>query len=1083
MGHHPVTLHRPPAKTRPSDAIGELLDRAVHAVNAGDIEAAHDLAGRVLAQDAENREAVDLLATDAAPSGEVRRLTILSCDLVGSTALSEQLDVEQYRWVMRAFTRSAREIIEDRYDGYINNIKGDGIFALFGYPTAHEEDAARGVKAALDLCRTVAELSTRTEASVAAALSVRVAVHRGLVFLDADTAEVYGLAANLTSRLEGLAEPGQVVISEEVRTVVSDYFAIEPGGLHLVKGVTEPLQIFTVQGELPESAKLRVRASLVGRRSELEALRSAWRTARDCDAPGVQSVLIRGESGLGKSRLAATLAAEVRADGAPVIELAGSSFHTDAGFHPVRRLLELRCGIGPGSSAGERLALLRDELKIQGFDEIAVALIAPVLGLAPQSGYSPASAEGRKLSEEISDAIEQYLLACFHGRPGMLLVEDVHWFDGSTLNQLTKVIGASHPELLVVLTSRLDVSLNVGTAIDLTALDTTECNDLVDALTGGALDASARQAIVERSDGIPLYVEELLRGGVGPIEGLPGAVPDVLYEPLISRLYTTAHGVPVAAAAATIGRVVDRSLLAGVVDVSDAELDAELDALVNGQVLVGLEGDDQYRFRHELLREVAYELLPASQRQRVHGRVADLLIENDPHTAVVDWSVVATHYHHAHRHREAADAYAHAAELARSRGAIPEARAHLGRAIEHVGRLPANRARMNREVGLRLRRGFLAMSAEAVGSIDAAADFARCLELAIVDARGDEMFSTLISLWAYHVSRAELGRAEQVLDTLRPTLTGSREHLWATNRAGYGMLQWFRGDFAGARGVLEEAVAGLVADAPDDVDTFWFVPNDPATSMHTHLALARFMTGDTAGADSELALVDERVARLAFPQGPWSLAYSSWMEAWIRAEQGSFARAASSAESVVEIAGRHGFDGWTMIGMTHQAAIAAASETASGAVSPDVAKMHADSVDAFVALWKLSELLVLLPYYLTTIASAAAAAGDSLQALARCEEALELGESTGMHFYDAETRRQMALLRGDGPTTITELQSAFALAHEQGAKPFELRIALDLHEHNASESREALAAVVASFPDDAELADLTRARALLDTNA
>ncbi len=1074
-----MTPEGPLAPAHPGDAIRELLDRAVQAVNAGDLAAAHDLAGRVLAEDAANREASDLLATDETPSGEVRRLTIMSCDLVGSTALSEQLDVERYRWVMRAFTQCAREIIEDRYEGHINNIKGDGIFALFGFPTAHEEDAARAVKAALDLCRTVEELSARTEATVGATLAVRVAVHRGLIFLDAETGEVYGLAANMASRLEGLAEPGRVVISEEIRSVVAGSFAIEPGGVHFVKGVADPLSIFTVQGELPNAVTRRLDGPMVNRASEIAILRDAWQTTRAGEATGVQSILIRGDSGVGKSRLAATLAADVRHDHLPVIELAGSSFHTDAGFYPVRRLVEQACGIGPAASATERLALLRHDLEIErDFEPEMVALIAPVLGLPPESGYTAATAEGRKLNEEILHAIERYLLSCFHGGPGLLLVEDVHWFDGSTLEQLTKLLGSRHPEILVVLTSRVDVPLAVGAALDLPPLTEAESGDLVDALSDGSLDAQERRAVVERSDGIPLYVEELLRAGSRPSEGLPGAVPDVLYEPLVSRLYSTAHGVPVAAAAATIGRVVDRELLIGAVDLSGAELDTELTALLDGRVLVESEAG-LYRFRHELLREVAYELLPVSQRERMHGRVADLLVAGDQD--LVDWSVVAMHYHHARRHSEAADAFARAAELARSRGAVPEARAHLGRAIEHIQALPDSRERMRREVSLRLRRGFLAMTAEAVGSVDAAADFARCMELAIVDARGDEMFSTLISLWAYHLSRAELDRSEQVLDTLRPTLTGSREHHQATNTAGYGMLQWFRGDFAGACDLLEAAVAGVVADDPNDVDTFWFVPNDPTTSMRTHLALARFMAGDIGGAASEFGHVDDRIVQLAFPQGPWSQAYASWMRAWMQAEQGDVDEALTTCALVVELAGRHGFDGWTMIGMTHHAALTAIADLARTDITPDTARTHAATVDAFVELWKLSELLVLLPYYLTTSAAAARVGQDPALARHRCEEALALAARTDMHFYDAETHRQLALLGDDDATTIAGLRTALAVARKQGARPFELRIALDLHDRGAVGADTVLAAAVASFPPTAAYADLTRARALLST--
>jgi hypothetical protein len=527
---------------------------------------------------------------------------------------------------------------------------------------------------------------------------------------------------------------------------------------------------------------------------------------------------------------------------------------------------------------------------------------------------------------------------------------------------------------------------------------------------------------------------------------------------------------------------VDHELLAGVVEVTDAELAAELAALVAGQVLVPID-EHRSRFRHELLREVAYELLPESQLQRVHGRVADLLVGPSQDADLVDWSVVAVHYVHAGRHREAAEAFAQAAERARTRGAIPEARAQLGRAIDHVQHLPDGPERMHLEVGLRLRRGFLAMTAEAVGSADAATDFARCLELAVADAQGDDMFSTLISLWPYHLSRAELDRSRQVLDALRTALTGSRESFRATNRAGYGMIQWFEGDFVGALDVLEGAVAQLAVDDAPEVDAVWFVPNDPRASMHIHLALARFMRGNPIGADAQVERGFESIAGLAFPQGPWSRAYSSWLGAWMHAERGNSTTAIALSDELVDNAGRHGFDGWTLIGLTHRAAVEAARDLAATGTPPETVRMHAETLATFVGLWQMSELLVFLPYYLTMAAAGFAAVGDTASARARCEESLELAARTGMRFYDAETSRRLALLAADEPGVVAGLEAALALARAQGARPFELRIALDLRDRGASSGTDALAAAVAGFGADAELADLTRARALLSSAA
>ena len=550
------------------------------------------------------------------------------------------------------------------------------------------------------------------------------------------------------------------------------------------------------------------------------------------------------------------------------MELAGSPFHTGVGLHPVRRLLEARSGIGSRATSEERLTRLRQELGAAGLGDDTTALLAPVLGLSPEAGYDAATAEGRKLNDEITEAAKRFVLACFGGGSGLLLVEDVQWFDESTLALLGDLLREGRGDLLVVLTSRERATLAVGTTVEVQPLTRDDCIELIDALDDGALDRQARLKLVDRCDGIPLYLEELIRGG-GAVDADPdvGDVPDVLYEPLVARLYSTAHGVPVAAAAAAIGREVDRDLLQRAVELPAEAVDAELEALVDGRVLTPTGEPGGLRFRHELQREVAYELQPRSQRRRVHGRVADLLVADAP-PDLVDWPVVATHFVQADRSGEAANAYAQASDRARRRGAIPEARGHLARAIDQVLELPDDRERMHQEVDLRLRRGFLAMSADGAGSAEAATDFARCLEVAMVDAQGDEMFSTLISLWAYHLARAELDRGDQVLDTLRRALTGNREYFRAANRAGYGMIDWFRGRYEPALSILEEAMAELlVAEPTNDVDAVWFVPNDPVASMHTHLALARFTAGDTKGAEAQLRLTIECTAALPFPQG------------------------------------------------------------------------------------------------------------------------------------------------------------------------------------------------------------------------
>ena len=722
--------------------------------------------------------------------GELRRLTIMYSDVVESTELSGRWDPETYRGLMGDYRSACREVIETRFEGHIVQIKGDGILSVFGFPVAHENDAERAVRAGLALVRAVENLSSRGAAD--SRLGVRVGVHNGPLYVDFSEDDVYGLAANVGARLQGIAAPGTVVVSEEVRELIGDRFEIEAGTPQSVKGIAEPLQPFRIVGERRVPARRNWLTPLVERDAELGTLREAWGQI-EAGGPS-RAIAIVGDSGVGKSRLLASFIDDPSCAGARTVELRGSPFHTDDGFQPVRSLVEDRCGVDADTDPAVRLERLAGELRSLGLDAPrTLPLLAPLLAIAPSAGYEPVAAEGPKLAEQVTDAARRYILACAAGAPAILVAEDLQWFDPATRSLLETLIGAEAEGLMFLATSR-DREETPWEVTELQPLSEAGCLELIDALDDVA-DDQDRAALAARSDGIPLYLEELARShAAGPApaaEGapLPGSVPAPLYEPLVARLYATPAALPVAATVAAAGQEVDRSLLAATIALPEEELDATLVSLVDARILVPAEGrGDRYQFRHELLREVAYELQPPSWRRKVHSRLGDHLTREESG----DWRVLATHFERAERYAEAAHAYRQTAETARRRGALDEARSHLARAIELVQ--GASGVQPDLEVDLRLRRGFLAMSLEGAGSSDASADYERCLELAAGDPTGDAMFSTLMSLWSYRLSRGELERARETSTTLRSALGGSRSYYRPQNLAGFGMLDWFEGE-------------------------------------------------------------------------------------------------------------------------------------------------------------------------------------------------------------------------------------------------------------------------------------------------
>ncbi|MBO0863931.1 MAG: AAA family ATPase, partial [Mycobacterium sp.] len=648
-----------------STSIDELLDRAVRAINDGDRATATTLAGQVLSVDRGNPEAEDLL-TAPARYGEIRRLTIMFADLVDSTALSTHLEPEAYHTLVGRYRDEVRRVV-DRYEGHISSIKGDGLLAVFGHPTAHENDVRRAVAAGLDITRAVAQLSEQAQRKFGVAINVRVGIHRGLVYLDTDQDDVYGFAANLTARLCGVAEPGTVAVSDAVAPLVGDSFELDTRPPVSVKGVEGLIRHNRVLAERPTAPPLRP-LPLIGRDRERSWLQQSWQRARD-EVLTSSGVVFRGEPGIGKTRLAIEAAELVADSGGAVIELRGSPLHTDTGLHPVRRLVESRCGITRLTDGRERLRLLQAELRDCGLDPAsAVPLLAPVIGVGPEHGYHPAAVEGRALYELIGATVQQYVLACIGDQAGLVVAEDVHWFDPSTLELLNSLFAAADGRLLVVVTGREGDWLRTDwpvTLFELAPLTDEQSDALINALDPSVTDAQ-RAAIRSRCDGVPFYIEHV----VSELDaaGADSGVPEALYEPLFAALHHAHAGVvPVVEAAAVIGRAGDLPLLRSVVGHDAEDVDDVVTVLVRARVLER-GGSDGWRFRHELLREVAAELAPPSLRLDLHARTAHALVDAAT-AAEPDWRVVAAHFEQAHQYDDAIEAYQKASVNARRRGA------------------------------------------------------------------------------------------------------------------------------------------------------------------------------------------------------------------------------------------------------------------------------------------------------------------------------------------------------------------------------------------------------------------------------
>jgi class 3 adenylate cyclase/tetratricopeptide (TPR) repeat protein len=1047
-------------------SIDELLDRAVAAINRGDRAAATALAGQVLAADSANAEAEDLLAAPSDP-GEIRRLTIFFADLVDSTLLSTRVEPETYRLLVGRYREQVLRAV-DRYEGHIGSTKGDGVLAVFGYPIAHEDDVRRAVHAGLEIIREVARLSDQARRRFGTEINVRIGVHRGLVYLDTAQDDVYGLAANLAARVSGLAPPGTVVVSDAVEVLIRNNFELEGRPATLVKGVEEPLTHYRVVAERVPSPKSG-QSPLVGRDQELAQLEKSWAQAQagTLSTPGV---VFRGEPGIGKSRLAAAAAQLVEASASVVLELVGSPFHTDAGLHPVRALLERRCGIGRSTDQAVRLRLLDNEIRACGLDPLStVPLLAPVLGIDAAAGYEQVAAEGRRLYELIAQAVQTYLLACLGGGAGLVVVEDLHWFDPSTREVISALLDAAAGQVLVVMTGRPGEWLATGcpvTVFDLAPLTEEQTDELITTLDPG-LSADERAAVAVRCDGVPFYIEQVVAGLSQT------GVPETLYEPLFARLRASPKVVPVVEAAAVIGRQIDLGLLCSVVDLSDHEVADVIDELEDALVLEPW-GTGNWRFRHELLREVAAELAPPTVQRGLHAKVADVLsgVGGEP-----DWGLVAGHYQRAHRFDQAAAAYQQASNNARLRGALAEALACLSRGLAQLDRATPGPDRDRRETALRIERGFLTSAAEGYQSREAAADFERCLQLG-GNLRDDELFATLVALGNYYQVRGDLRRAAQVIESLRRGIEGQQ---WARPKIDvlFGTMAYLRGDLNAATSALEAATAGVPAADQHKVDAEWFRVSEPISSGCLQLALVALVRGDLTRAEAELA----RSARLAegfgFPEGPYLRAYIRSMETWLRVEAGQLDRAAVVAADMINEAERHGFDVWRAAGATWQAAVGGLAALGDDDLDPSDLAAHIATITAFLDTLRTIGVNIYTTVFDAVLGRLLIAAGQPEAARERLDTGLSLARDTGMCFYDAELLRLRARTRDEPGARHADINAALELARRQGATLFELRTALDDFGLRGEPASAAVADAAKRIPTDNAWPELARAQAAL----
>jgi len=736
-----------------------------------------------------------------AKQGARRRLTVMFCDLVGSTAIAERLDPEEMRELLVAYHRTCAEVVS-RFEGDIVQYQGDGLLVCFGHPVAHEDDARRSVLAGLDIVEAVGRVVGPVAATLRGVdpsaptelpLSVRVGIHTGLVVLGEmgagdwrQAGHVVGDAVNIAARVQAVAEPGSVVLTSATYHLVRGYVRVVSAGRPHLKGVTQPIELFRALGSSGAESRSEAmpwrQIDLVGRADERDALDAAWQGAL---AGRTQSVLLVGEAGIGKSRLVDWVRQHVETQAVTQV-LQCSPYHTSTALHPVVAVLERVAGMVTGDDAATRWRRLTDLLtSVGGIDEVEASLLASLLAIPLPAHVAPLLLSSDARREKTFATLMAWVERTAARYPLLLAVEDLHWADPSTLELLSRLV-ARRPAvpLLVLFTSRNDPEALAapGTRLPLGPLAPFHVREMVDRLADGNLPAHLSAALAERSDGIPLFIEELTcsvtdlplgaeRRGTTEADG---DIPPMLADLFTARLEQLPDRGYVAQVVATMAPSVPLSVLALVLPEDEVALGDVLQAMVDAGVLIADPAmlETTYMFRHALLRDAAYQSQLLSQRRGLHLRIAEVL-DGLPDMAASRPEVLGRHFELGGRPLRAARCWLQAGRNAAALAAHAEAVGHLSQALAAlaaVGRGQESGRVDELELELQMELGCSLLVLRGYASPEVEATYRRARELSararhcggpIEDGPSNHEHAvgpalvSLYGLWAYYVVRGE----------------------------------------------------------------------------------------------------------------------------------------------------------------------------------------------------------------------------------------------------------------------------------------------------------------------------------------
>ncbi|MFI4947926.1 MAG: AAA family ATPase [Alphaproteobacteria bacterium] len=1038
----------------------------------------------------------------AAADAERRQLTVLFCDLAGSTELAARLDPEDLRAIITAYHQAVARVLTG-FGGFVAKYMGDGILAYFGYPQAHEEDCERAVRAALAIVDTVARLD------LAEPLAVRIGIATGLVVVGdligegaAQEQAVVGETPNLAARLQALAESNAIVIADATRRQIGSLFEIADLGAQALKGFAAAQEVWRVVGESGVASRFEALRSgetpLVGRDEEIELLLRRWAQAKTGEG---RVVLISAEPGIGKSRLAEAVEERIAAGPQTTphtrLRYFCSPHHEDSALYPIIGQIERAAAFARDDTAPIKQQKLAALFRDTPPDELS--LLAELLSLPATQTRSEIELTPQRRKELTFEVLLGALEGLSRRTPVLMLFEDLHWMDPTSRELLDRTIArVEHLPVLLVATFRPEFTppwtgLPHVTVLALNRLGRRDGALLVERLVGNAgLPADLIDEIVERTDGVPLFLEEVTKvvmesaGGSdatarGTLAAIPGArlaVPPTLQASLMARLDRLGPAAKqIAQVGAAIGREFSYELVAATAPQGEAETQASLGRLVAAGLVFqrGIPPTAEYQFKHALVQDTAYGTLLRGPRQALHARIADALETHSPELIDGQPDLFAQHYAEAGLVEKSVACWDQAGHKSAARSAMAEAAAQFQKGLGQLALLPYTPEHQRQELEFCSSLGAALLAVKGHAAPETGDAYARALKL------WEQLGSPLDFLYIpygrslHHVFHGEFDLAQRLdEDLLRLSRQRDDSAGLVLGHYSSGRNLMLVGGFAASRMHLEEVLA--LYDPASHRALIHQAGDDPHVNAQAVLGIVLFCLGypEQALARTNAALAAaEKLAHL--PSLASSLAYCT-VPFWL---DGDDAALGERADQLVTMATEHSFAQWHASGTVFRGWVSVKN----GDVTEGLSLLRSGST-----AFRATGAEAWLPFFLAVLARACDIAGQVEEGLAQLDDALQIAGRTGQHWLEAELYRhkgQLLLRQGAAEAAEELYRNALSIAQEQEAKLWELRAAASLarlrrDQGRRAEACELLAPVYGWFTEGFDTPDLIEAKALLD---